>query len=312
MKKICYIIFVLIALFGCAKENELTPTDYVRDWMVIEEPTTDDPVDQLRYEIYNEYGVSTYYNDTLGSETRVDGLGTVYTHNEVLKVFYNPGSSKFSGAYSIMKDHSCLEVILRDLKDHILPNFDENVRFKAFLFVDSLWKVSYSSRTRLDSYYGYNTMVMNVDSLKEWGVEKLNRKFLKDLFVGMLSASEYSSWKNDFLNVSKKMNPLCDPLYSKNGYNVAMEEAMHQTSFTKKEELGFITSTYKRMYMGPGKYETKECTPEENEDLLSYLEAVLTCSAAEFLSQYGEYEPVVQKFEMMKKQLQVLGYNLEK
>lgn len=312
MKQI-YILssFVLLLLgWGCGKEDDLQPSGYGKDWMVIEEPDNDDPVDRLRWEIYRDFGISTYYNDTIGSEERVDVTGKPYTHHEVLKVYYFPGTTNYQGSnlYKLMEDHLKLEPVLRFLKDEIFPRFDESVYFPAFLFADSLgmaWD-DIIGNNRVDYYYGFNAMVVNADSLKDWGTEKFCSEMLVNYFVGRLSSSNQKEWFDHFLNVSKMMNSSCQFIYSiSSDYGTKWEEAFAGTNFTEKEELGFISTLWIVPYWGNPYW----ATPMEKMDLEDYVRAVLAQTTADFRAKYGEYKPVMEKFMMMKSKLQELGYH---
>ena len=55
---------MFLLIWGCDKEDDLTPSGHEKEWMIIED--SDDPLDKLRYEIFRDYGVPTYYNATSG------------------------------------------------------------------------------------------------------------------------------------------------------------------------------------------------------------------------------------------------------
>lgn len=308
MKKL-YFVGLIASLFlavSCEEEDELTPSGNEREWMIITEPENDDPVDWLRYEIYRDYGVSTYYNDTIGSEERVDMTGTTYTYYERLKVFYAPGagnSTYSSGTFALVKDHLTLQPVLESFRDDVFARFEKGTRFPAFLFVDSIWYVDswYGTNVRIDSYYGYNTMAVTLDSLERYGLADFTHKTLVTYLEGCLSSSTHSEWRQDFLRLSTSLNPDCQFMYSQSEtYGTTFEEAFMGTSFTQKEELGFIVTL-------PN---DENATPTEALDVKSYIDAVISRTPADFEAEYGQYGVVMEKFNMMRSQLRVLGYKV--
>ena len=98
-----------LSLLAACGDEEGNPgvSDLDRDWYVIED-NPGDPVDHERFLIYDQYGVSVYYNDTVGSMIRQDRWGNDYRHYEVLQVFYAPGSPKPEGGFTLLDDKDVL------------------------------------------------------------------------------------------------------------------------------------------------------------------------------------------------------------
>lgn len=312
MKKLYYIglFFMFLLIWGCDKEDDLTPSGHEKEWMVIED--SDDPLDKLRYEIFRDYGVPTYYNDTIGSEERVDMLGNTYTYYERLKIFYYPGgatSSNYSGAILDFVDEdvreSVLIPVLESFRDKIFARFEKGTRLPAFFFADSIGTVNLRGEyNRVESYYGYNTFAVNLDSLPFLGMEKFTSKTLTTYFTGLLSSSAQSGWKSAFLNVTKSLKQGLKYSSSMESYAaVSLVEALQGTKFTRKEELGFVVSCNSKSGV--------ESIPTESIDLSSYIDKVLTYTEVKFEEEYGEFEPVMVKFRMMRNKLVELGYLLK-
>lgn len=63
MKKIVY-LFVLLVLAACSSESPIIPRiDYANEFTIQDD--TNDPVQHARYEIFKEFGVPVYFNDTI-------------------------------------------------------------------------------------------------------------------------------------------------------------------------------------------------------------------------------------------------------
>lgn len=313
MKRLVNIGLLLLLgiwLGGCDTEDDLTPSGFEKDWMVIAEPTSNDPVDKIRYELYRDYGVSTYYNDTIGHENRVDMNGASYVYYEILRVFYAPGNRKPDGSYDLLSDHSVLESILTYFDEHVFRRFESCKNMPAFLFVDKVWSsANVSWREPMEAYLGYNTMAVyteqDFETFSDAEKKAYVTMFLSNYFDGILGSSMHTKWEEKFLALSKNLNPSCESLYSQSlSFPTRWEKAFAGTSFTEKEELGFILSITGEDYYG----EIYEATPTEKLDKQSYIEAVLTYTTAEFDAMYEPYGVVKQKFHMMKEKLQELGF----
>lgn len=69
MKHIAYLIALLV-LTACGSEEPIAPgIDYANEFTIQDNPS--DPVQHARYEIFKEYGVPVYFNDTIA--TRIKG-----------------------------------------------------------------------------------------------------------------------------------------------------------------------------------------------------------------------------------------------
>ena len=162
MKRWYYIgiFFTLFALWACDQEDDLTPSGHEKEWMIIED--SDDPLDKLRYEIFRDYGVATYYNDTIGSEERVDMIGNPYTYYERLKIFYYPGgatSANYSNAVIDFVDEevreSVLVPVLEEFTAKVFSRFKKGTHLPAFFFADSIGFYNIRNEyIRIESYYG--------------------------------------------------------------------------------------------------------------------------------------------------------------
>lgn len=120
-----------ILLFGaaalaaaCDRDDEVTePSNADVDWFAIAD--SNDEIDHLRYQIYEDTGASIYYNDTIGSQDRgVDGWGNPYTYYEVLDVNYNIESTSLIQAskYMLTKDRKGVKEALEMLRDIVIPD----------------------------------------------------------------------------------------------------------------------------------------------------------------------------------------------
>ena len=83
--KLIYIIGLwgCLSLFGCGDDDNLSPSDLDGDWYVLTD--SEDPLDHLRYTVFQTYGVPVFYNDTIGSQNRgTDYAGLPIIYYEIL------------------------------------------------------------------------------------------------------------------------------------------------------------------------------------------------------------------------------------
>lgn len=114
-----------LLLFACSKEDDLTPTE-IKNWYAIEYEEGMDAVDQKIYDLYEDYGIAIFYNDTLGSEDRGrrDSAGNVVLYYEVVNWSYNMTTGT---GYTF--EHTPVDVSTWESKSRMLPllNFLEGL-----------------------------------------------------------------------------------------------------------------------------------------------------------------------------------------
>lgn len=109
-----------LLLFACSKEDDLTPTP-ITNWYAIEYEEGMDAVDQKIYDLYEDYGIGIFYNDTLGSEDRGrrDSAGNVVLYYEVVNWSYN-----MTTGTSYTFNHTPVDVSTWESKSRMLPLLD--------------------------------------------------------------------------------------------------------------------------------------------------------------------------------------------
>ena len=140
--KYSFLLCLIALIVGSCGDDEgnLSPSGLEKNWFVLED--SEDPIDHLRYKIYEDTGFPIYYNDTIGSETRYSpGIGK-YTYYEVLQVFYSPGSvtpEYTSARYSLVSsERKNVREVLEFVRNEIIPQIPEGTYLPSILLVDSL------------------------------------------------------------------------------------------------------------------------------------------------------------------------------
>ena len=149
MKK--YMIWLLAALVlgACQKEDDLgNEIDFSNPYVITDD--ADDPVQQERYRLYTEYGVSVYFSDTVGQVyVRDDIYGNPVYRYEVLDpcwTFFNDAGQ----ALTSRLDYKYTEGEERQLKTlekvrGIMEKMGAALRPRLLLVVDSVFTVNSAS-----------------------------------------------------------------------------------------------------------------------------------------------------------------------
>lgn len=310
-------VVLLMFATACTEEEEkLTPTGYERDWTIITEPKDGNPMEQLRYEIYRDFGVSTYYNDTIGREERTDILETPYTYYEILKVYYNPGYAKPGGYFDLFDDPQAISLSLEGFRDYFLHYFNEPNKLHNYLFVDSLWDTEQQNvKEMLWFYQGYTTDVIRVKPGYDSFTEEEKKSYFEQLLIyhcsGKMMSGNNRDWTTAFFELSQSLMPKReDGQYKYAVYSsdttygrVFFERIFDNTEFSTKEEIGFIVSTWVEDWSG----EIKEACPTRDEDIQSYVQETLHYTEEEFNARYPDYPLIQTKYRLVRNKMREIG-----
>ena len=299
-------------MFGaCTEDNEIGTIVGERNWLVVED--SDDPIDGQRYDIFREFGIPVYYNDTIGQETRYSFAGNPYTYYERLQVFYNPGGTLVTGRFTLLpaEEKQLVKPMLDFLQTELLPMIPEDFYIPSILLVDSLVVGADSV-----AYKGFNTVVcaqvrefagMNEDSRRWW-----MGSVMSSMLANNLINSENEWFTENFFALSQAVNPTSDRVYSSSSNNYYVNQAFSGSSVPRDEwslgALGFLN--HKARYLIPGN-ELFAFVPTRESDVKQFCEAIFAMSTEEFAERWGEYPVVMAKYEVLKGKLAEYGFEIE-
>ena len=298
-----------LSLLAACGDEEGNPgvSDLDRDWYVIED-NPGDPVDHERFLIYDQYGVSVYYNDTVGSMIRQDRWGNDYRHYEVLQVFYAPGSPKPEGGFTLLDDKDVLLPALAYAREEVFGRVPAAMRSVPVLFVGDMTCAEYAEP---DFYRGFCALLVKAipgfGELPDAGRRELDVRLLGGLFYGELVLAE-SGWLNtEFYAVSRALNP--DPytdVYSTTGTwgGQSVSNACYGTDL----ELSLNALGFLRPLEESDLPEEEWYTPTPMLDVMSYAELLFRHTPAEVEQMYASYPVVLQKYRMMRAKAEACGF----
>lgn len=122
MRHICVLVCLFFVLVGCKKEKELQPALQLENLFEIRK-NSDDPVEKKIYEIYQEYKVPVFFNDSIGQVYIMDDVQgkPVYKVEKIDLAWTFNGYAKQVFDFEYMKDETqklkALAIISNYLKD---------------------------------------------------------------------------------------------------------------------------------------------------------------------------------------------------
>lgn len=310
MKRNIVVLLVSLVLVACGDEGENPGISNLdRNWYVIED-NLDDPVDHERFLIYEQYGVSVYYNDTVGSMIRQDQWGNDYCYYEVLQVFYAPGGERPEGSYTLVEDKDELLPMFTYAREQVFGRLPVAMRSVPVLFVEDL-----ACAVADATYYrGFCTLVVKMipgfdelDGDERW---ELGVRLLGGFFYGELEAMESGWLETDFYTVSRSLNPdEYTDVYSSAGtwggqtvsnacYGTDLELTLNALGFLRPLEESDLP-------------EEEWYTPTPVLDVMSYAELVFRYSSEEVEQMYADYPVVLQKYRMMREKAEAYGFTFD-
>lgn len=145
MKYIVITIVAVLTFCACQKEDALTnELDFSNIFEITDNP--DDAVQHARFEIYDQYKVSVYFNDTVGRQLiRNDINGNPYYRYETLDMAWtffdeNDAENNVTYKYFYIKDEERQLKVLERLSGY-LENLNEKMRPAIMMVVDSAYLV---------------------------------------------------------------------------------------------------------------------------------------------------------------------------
>ena len=329
---------VLVLGVSCAKDDDgdLSPSLLDKDWYRLEDSS--DPTDHIRYQIYSEYNIPVYYNDTIGSDFRgysMDGLPVV--HYEIIDfsywITYVDPSRKITydlnEAYLQRGDKTQVKAGVEFVRDYVLPTLPKQLYPMSMLLVDNMRR-NYASDARgcheFRTYQGLTCMAIGrVGQIGE--MSEADKKY----HAGYVQASLYAKDIVDNRDYRTEFEAFFDAAEKKDdGTSYCNVQIVGRNSnysgpsyiLQKPDEpgkrlhwlsLGFLNFSIENLvYMA---YENGEVnrdlsqvdtktvgyyTPSYEQDMRDYIAEILVGDDAAFEQKYAEYPIVLERYRIMK------------
>lgn len=287
---------MITLITGCSKEGTLVESKKDDNLMSVKDNPSD-PTDHAIYQFFQSTGIPCFYNDTIARELVGDNR---YNYTK-LSLAYSPVSGlDTSLKFQLPGDKITIIPMLAFLKTALLPLLPSSVPIRSILFVDTLTdELTFQLPDQpptysMNAFGGFNTVaikIVNPDTFSITSKRNYIGSILEALFFKKLTSSTTLDLTTSFYNVSR----------------LAFGSDIYLTDFTwtypdlskRPEDFGLIY--YYTIY-------EFIITPTEQEDLHAFLLALFSNTTAEFTAQYGAYPVTMQKFHIVKKMAEDLGY----
>ena len=313
MRKILYVLCCL-AMIACGNEDTLESQIHFDDLYGIQ----DDPNDPVKHEIYNiykEYGVPVYFNDTIGRiflKTDVNGQ-PVYQIETLDLAWRYDYYEKSNYKYLYIKDADRQLEIISWIRNYLEAS--DKVLYPFCFFVTEAVQKEDLDNDEVsfieDPYVlGFRTLTMVMENWEEGSedthlkemkrsmvVQKINN-YSNDLidFKQVSDANWYGQkyWHELASDVSQYYNcSVLDPDYKGNLSGDALE-AKRVEARGVAGRFGFV--------MGSDMFGNGLFTPwDTKEDVELYVKVMLATQEETFRKQWGAYPLVMQKYEVLYK-----------
>ncbi len=304
-KLITIILLVFLGTSSCKKEPVTIFPDYDRNWLIVND-NPNDAVVHATYLFYQNTGIPVYFNDTIGTQQRVDVFGHAYTYYAKLSLTYSLGGVQ-AGATPYVTDFSLcaksdVPVALDYLKNNIFSEIPKGIYVPSILLVESLNTNAFGSY----AYKGLNTIaigqVSKIPTMDDTTKQKYKGAILRAILTNAVLDDKYSDLLNKFYNESRKYSSTKD-LYGLNTYylNSSYVTGLPDDQINIKG-VGFLDTDPRSSYSTPLSTWMDACM---------YIEAICGSTTTQFQSLYGSYPVIMTKYGYIKQILHGIGYQIQ-
>lgn len=318
MKAIKVIVTLLCwsLLWGCQKEDiHVEPSYYENFWEIKDNP--DDPVQHRVFEIYEEYGVPVFFNDTVGKKfvkTTISG-DSVFRY-ETIDLNWHFSSESYSTRYThtyLTDPDKCLKAL--EVATAYLETVPAGIYPFSILLTEKTMEPSFGGGTRsVSSGIFFRTLLLS-DVLKqntEAKVMKYVNKIMIDVILKRMDnnvVTRFSNvsdersygkrWEELESNLPENFDPdiLSDPNAPEEDKR-AVRAVMGKYGFVSNYEDLDFDDNFDLVYF--------DCAPSYPEvDLNDYIKEIVAVTPEEFERRWGDCPLVMQKYEIIREYIPV-------
>lgn len=289
MNKIILLAIVLSVLISCNKEACLEPTGVRDDYFSVSVDATDE-VSVLRRDFYEKNKVHILFNDTLRHEQRgTYADGSPYWFTEVLELDYSMTSGGNNALrFNYLKDIDEQKKGADFVERYILPHLVSPMRPYSVILFEKLEQKKGAKWKALDFYNGMRCFALSMQNIFDKDDDEL-KEFFADIFYDMIY-NKLETMNDEVLETFYVFGAeFYDEYYMDCGFD-------EKPSLEELLKLGFLGGLRSFFY-------------DKYDDMESYLEALFYWEEdSSFEEYYVEYPVVIQKYEILKKIIEDLGY----
>lgn len=296
---------------GCEDENIVSePSYYENFWEIKDNPN--DPVQHRAFEIYQQYGVPVFLNDTIGKIfVKVDIHGDSVFRYETIDLNWNFSSESYNTPYThtyIKETDKCLVAL--ELAAKYLETIPAGIYPFSMLLTEKTVRPSMSGDvTSISSGIFFRTLLLS-DVLKQNTDAKV-KKYINKIMIDVILNKMDDNAVNNFSKVSaskhydvkwEKLEPNLpdnfdpDILTDSNALEEdkkAVRDVLGKYGFVSNYEQLDFDDDWELVYF--------DCTPPYPDiDLQGYINEIVSVTPEEFERRWGNYPLVMQKYELIR------------
>lgn len=298
-------LFIVATTTQCSKEDEPEASNLDINWYELQDSS--DPLDHLRYTIFQSSGVPIYYNDTIGQQNRgKDAFGKDIIYHEIIDCSYSITSSTPITWITIPKVRDDVYEAVELIRDNVLPNVPVSIRPRSFLVVDSLVRKGDASSYNYQAYTYKAMMTTVVGELYKWNSidkKELAAKIIAEE-VGTYLINKSGLDLTNFFIISR---------YNDNSlYNLDIPNTSSAIPYASWESYGFLTYHKGASFTAGKKYKAISQYTDVHDYLTEcYYNKLTGRSDAEFETEYAAYPLIIQKYRLINEILDELLLTLK-
>ena len=334
--KYIYLFLIGFLFFSCGKEDTLkNEIDFSNIYAITDDPN--DPVQHERYQIFSEFGVSVYFNDTVNQEFgRTDVYGNPVYRYELIDptwLFYKPesgtGNTQVEYKFVYAKGEEKQLKILTGIRQ-FLENISEALYPTLIMSADSIYKINSAGEIEEETSFETNFRVMlwcRVDEIVDDGsldntISNIEKTLVLDKVENFTSKIDEFGTISEATNYGKDLfvYPTSDPWIGYGGYYfsygrpASMEEDYLEDLKSRwpswaeepptQEHVDESRSVFASIvgpygFVGTSTFVITTSPNSVTIDLNEYVELMLRFSPEEFQKYFGDYSLVMKKYNIL-------------
>lgn len=317
MKRIIYLLAITLSscFVACSGEDNLTPSWEDRNWWV--NTDSDDPLDHLIYEVYEQYKVPIFYNDTIGAVNRgKDAFGNPDMYYEIIKLDYRISGSTSDAAsalYTLSFNQEDITDGVELLRDYVFPKLPDFVPAqRSYLLVDTLWLGVTNPREQIpysaSAYAGLTTVA--VGKLREIKDMSEGEKLLLggEIIAAPIASKVYDRYEKNLLP-QKFFKEITLAAFAWTGYGDKIDASYTGSMYPAYDHwynFGFLYPALDKEQREGSLY----YLPNKKQDVENFVALCLGFTEEQVKQEYGEYQHIMNKYYFMMEIIETLKTDL--
>lgn len=308
----CRTVFCLLGLLvflsACNKEVLLKESNKDTNYYVNYD-NPNDPIDHAIFNFYKRTGIAAFSKDTIAKiKTSKEGESPERYKHIVLKPSYNLMGNDILGIYPLVSRDPIPDV-LNLIETRVLPKLPKGFYIPCILFATDVNTYVYANLELIQghaAFKGFDALVVkavDMQSMTDKEKDVYAASILAGCAEGLISRSYNEELQANFYSISRKLMKTYTTYEAYSGLPYMFAE---MATSPNPLSVGF----FKHVLFPFMDIMELESMPTENTDLRAFLAAVFVYTTSEFESLYSDHPKVIEKFNVLRRLVELEGYKL--